>query len=112
MPVHFAGLPCDMKKLSDFTQSRSLKIVEDAAHALGSNYITGEKIGSCKYSDLTVFSFHPVKSITTGEGGVITTNSLNLYTKLLKLRSHGIQKNDLEPSNVILGKTDGTKNIW
>ena len=61
---------------------------------------------------MTVFSFHPVKSITTGEGGVVTTNNPELYAKLLKLRSHGIQKNDLEPSNELLGKTNGIKNLW
>ena len=112
VPVHFAGNPCDMEKIYDLCKGRRISIIEDAAHALGSNYITGEKIGSCKYSDLTVFSFHPVKSITTGEGGVITTNNPELYAKLLKLRSHGIQKNDLEPSNQLLGKTNGIKNLW
>lgn len=112
VPVHFAGNPCDMEKIYNLCKAQNISIIEDAAHALGSNYITGEKIGSCKYSDLTVFSFHPVKSITTGEGGVVTTNSPELYAKLLKLRSHGIQKNDLEPSNELLGKTDGIKNLW
>jgi perosamine synthetase len=112
VPVHFAGNPCDMEKIYDLCKERKISIIEDAAHALGSNYITGEKIGSCKYSDLTVFSFHPVKSITTGEGGVVTTNNPELYAKLLKLRSHGIQKNDLEPSNQLLGKTNGIKNLW
>ena len=112
VPVHFAGNPCDMEKIYDLCKGRRISIIEDAAHALGSNYITGEKIGSCKYSDLTVFSFHPVKSITTGEGGVITTNNPELHAKLLKLRSHGIQKNDLEPSNQLLGKTNGIKNLW
>ena len=112
VPVHFAGNPCDMEKIYGLCKEQNISIIEDAAHALGSNYITGEKIGSCKYSDLTVFSFHPVKSITTGEGGVVTTNSPELYAKLLKLRSHGIQKNDLEPTNELLGKTNGIKNIW
>ena len=112
VPVHFAGNPCDMEKIYELCKAQSISIIEDAAHALGSNYITGEKIGSCKYSDMTVFSFHPVKSITTGEGGVVTTNNPELYAKLLKLRSHGIQKNDLEPSNELLGKTNGIKNLW
>jgi dTDP-4-amino-4,6-dideoxygalactose transaminase len=112
VPVHFAGNPCDMEKIYDLCKKQNISIVEDAAHALGSNYITGEKIGSCKYSDLTVFSFHPVKSITTGEGGIVTTNNPELYTKLLKLRSHGIQKNELEPNNSLLGKTNGIKNLW
>lgn len=112
VPVHFAGNPCDMEKIYELCKAQNISIIEDAAHALGSNYISGEKIGSCKYSDLTVFSFHPVKSITTGEGGVVTTNNPELYAKLLKLRSHGIQKNDLEPYNVLLGKTNGIKNLW
>ena len=112
VPVHYAGNPCDMKTIYELCRKRNISIIEDAAHALGSNYETGEKIGSCKYSDLTVFSFHPVKSITTGEGGVITTNNPNLYARLLKLRSHGIQKTDPEPTNVLLGKTHGEKNVW
>ena len=112
VPVHFAGNPCDMVKIYELCKAQNISIIEDAAHALGSNYITGEKIGSCKYSDLTVFSFHPVKSITTGEGGVVTTNNPELYEKLMKLRSHGIQKKDLEPSNELLGKTNGIKNLW
>ena len=112
VPVHFAGNPCDMEKIYELCKVKNISIIEDAAHALGSKYISGEKIGSCKYSDMTVFSFHPVKSITTGEGGVVTTNNPELYAKLLKLRSHGIQKNDLEPSNELLGKTNGIKNLW
>ena len=78
IPVHFAGLPCEMPKIKEAASKFDIRIIEDAAHALGGSYETGEKIGSCKYSDLTVFSLHPVKSITTGEGGVITTNSLDL----------------------------------
>jgi len=112
VPVHYAGNPCDMEKIYGLCKAQNISIIEDAAHALGSNYRTGEKIGSCKYSDLTVFSFHPVKSITTGEGGVVTTNNPDLYSKLLKLRSHGIQKNDHEPANELLGKTNGIKNLW
>lgn len=112
VPVHFAGLPCDMKKLSDFTQSRSLKIVEDAAHALGALYPSGEKVGSCAYSDMTVFSFHPVKSITTGEGGMVTTNDYSLYKKLMRLRSHGINKLDDDFQNSILSRTSGVTNPW
>ena len=112
VPVHFSGNPCDMEKIYNLCKKQNISIIEDAAHALGSNYVSGEKIGCCKYSDLTVFSFHPVKSITTGEGGVVTTNSPELYAKLLKLRSHGIEKNDVEPSNELLGKTNGRKNLW
>ena len=92
IPVHFAGLPCDMEAISAIAEKKRLKIIEDACHALGAEYPTGEKVGSCKYSDMTVFSFHPVKHITTGEGGMITTNDPELYKKLLRLRSHGITK--------------------
>ncbi len=92
IPVHFAGLPCDMETISEIAEKNRLKIIEDACHALGAVYPSGEKVGSCKYADMTVFSFHPVKHITTGEGGMITTNDPELYKKLLRLRSHGITK--------------------
>lgn len=112
IPVHFAGLPCNMQKLHKLASDANLRIIEDAAHALGANYETGERVGSCKFSDMTVFSFHPVKSITTGEGGMITTNDYNLYKKLLRLRSHGINKLDDEIRNPILSSTSGEKNPW
>ena len=112
VPVHYAGFPCEMEKIFNICQKESIRIIEDAAHALGASYDTGEKIGSCKYSDLTVFSFHPVKSITTGEGGLITTNNEDLYLKLIKLRSHGIEKNDQSVQNEILGLTNGKRNAW
>jgi perosamine synthetase len=112
VPVHYAGFPCEMGKIFNICQKESIRIIEDAAHALGASYDTGEKIGSCKYSDLTVFSFHPVKSITTGEGGLITTNNEDLYLKLIKLRSHGIEKNDQSVQNEILGLTNGKRNAW
>jgi perosamine synthetase len=95
LPVHFAGLPCDMPKIHGIAKKNHLKVIEDACHALGSEYkYKGKwyKVGSCKHSDVTVFSFHPVKHITTGEGGAITTNNKNLYKKLLALRSHGVYK--------------------
>jgi UDP-4-amino-4,6-dideoxy-N-acetyl-beta-L-altrosamine transaminase len=92
IPVHFAGRPCDMVKIKSIADERELYIIEDAAHAIGSNYPDGSKVGNCKYSDMTIFSFHPVKTITTGEGGAITTNSKELYAKLVMLRSHGITK--------------------
>jgi UDP-4-amino-4,6-dideoxy-N-acetyl-beta-L-altrosamine transaminase len=91
IPVHFAGQSCDMEAIYNLAKERSIYIIEDAAHALGSDY-KKTKVGSCVYSDMTVFSFHPVKSITTGEGGAITTNNEELYEKLLLLRSHGIMK--------------------
>ncbi|MDR2438722.1 MAG: UDP-4-amino-4,6-dideoxy-N-acetyl-beta-L-altrosamine transaminase [Planctomycetaceae bacterium] len=92
IPVHFAGQSCDMQAIQNIAKKYNLKIIEDAAHAIGSNY-KNTKVGSCKYSDLTTFSFHPVKTITTGEGGAIMTNDKNLYEKLLMLRSHGMTKN-------------------
>jgi UDP-4-amino-4,6-dideoxy-N-acetyl-beta-L-altrosamine transaminase len=87
IPVHFAGIPCNMEKIRAVADKHNLFVVEDAAHAIGSEY-KDSKIGSCKYSDMTIFSFHPVKTITTGEGGAITTNDKELYEKLLSLRSH------------------------
>lgn len=101
IPVHFAGQSCDMEKIQQIAQEHNLFVVEDAAHAIGSDY-KDSKVGSCTYSDMTIFSFHPVKTITTAEGGAITTNSKELYDKLLTLRSHGMTKN---PD--ILGQNDG-----
>lgn len=92
IPVHFAGQPVDMVRISEIAINTNLRVIEDAAHAIGSTYSDGTRVGNCKYSDLTIFSFHPVKTITTGEGGAITTNSRELYEKLLMLRSHGITR--------------------
>lgn len=86
IPIHYGGLPLDLKKLRE---SFSGIIIEDACHALGASY-DGIKAGSCEYSDMAIFSFHPVKHITTGEGGMVTTNNKELYEKLLILRNHGI----------------------
>ncbi len=93
VPVHFAGQPCNMKAINDvlYETKRKIYIIEDAAHAIGSKY-NDTQVGSCKYSDMTVFSFHPVKTITTGEGGAVTTNNEELYKKLLAYRSHGMHK--------------------
>ena len=88
-PVHFAGQPCEMDKILKIAKRHNLLVIEDASHALGANY-RGKKIGNI--SDMTVFSFHPVKSITTGEGGAVLTNNEKFYKKLLLLRSHGISK--------------------
>ncbi|SNZ03788.1 UDP-4-amino-4,6-dideoxy-N-acetyl-beta-L-altrosamine transaminase [Persephonella hydrogeniphila] len=89
--VHYAGHPVDMKNVKKIADKYNLKVVEDACHALGAKY-ENEKIGSCRYSDVTVFSFHPVKHITTGEGGAVLTNDQDVYEKLLMFRNHGITK--------------------
>ena len=93
IPVHFAGLSCDMKRIKELSKKYGFFIIEDASHALGGRY-KNSKVGSCQYSDFTVFSFHPVKTITTGEGGAVTTNSTQLYEKLKILRENGISKNN------------------
>lgn len=92
IPVHFAGHPCDLTEIYDIAKKHNLIVIEDAAHALGAEY-RGYKIGSCRYSDMTVLSFHPVKHITTGEGGMVLTNDKGLYKKLMIFRNHGITKN-------------------
>ena len=89
--VHYAGHPVDLEKVKKIADRYNLKVIEDACHALGAKY-KDSKIGSCKYSDVTVFSFHPVKHITTGEGGAVLTNDENVYEKLRMFRNHGITK--------------------
>jgi UDP-4-amino-4,6-dideoxy-N-acetyl-beta-L-altrosamine transaminase len=91
IPVHFAGQSCEMEKISELAREFGFSVIEDASHAIGGSYL-GNKIGACSFSDMTVFSFHPVKIITTGEGGMILTNSRDLYQKLIRLRSHGITR--------------------
>ncbi|MBP9163940.1 MAG: UDP-4-amino-4,6-dideoxy-N-acetyl-beta-L-altrosamine transaminase, partial [Leptospiraceae bacterium] len=95
IPVHLAGQPCEMDKIQKLSQRFGFKIIEDASHAIGGSY-KGEPIGNCKYSDITVFSFHPVKIITTGEGGMAVTNNKELSAKMYRLRSHGITRNPAE----------------
>ena len=112
VPVHFAGQSCNMPVLKELSDKYNFKIIEDAAHALGGNHQDGSKVGSCKFSDLTVFSMHPVKSITSGEGGIITTNDKEIYVKLLRLRSHGINKLDDQFVNQINSQTNGEPNLW
>lgn len=92
IPVHFAGQPCDMQRISEICREHDAYVVEDAAHAIGSRYEDGSMVGNCRYSDMTVFSFHPVKTITTGEGGAVTTNSKALYDRIKSLANHGITK--------------------
>jgi UDP-4-amino-4,6-dideoxy-N-acetyl-beta-L-altrosamine transaminase len=91
IPVHFAGQPVDMPAIAKLGERYGFKIIEDASHALGATY-EGEPVGSCRYSDITVFSFHPVKMITTGEGGAATTNSTHVNSKLQRIRSHGVTR--------------------
>ena len=91
VPVHFAGQSCEMKAIWKLSKEYGFKVIEDACHALGGEYLNN-KVGNCEYSDMAVFSFHPVKMITTGEGGAITTNNEKLNEKIELLRSHGIAK--------------------
>ncbi|MBZ4642921.1 MAG: UDP-4-keto-6-deoxy-N-acetylglucosamine 4-aminotransferase [Deferribacteraceae bacterium] len=95
VPIHYAGQPCDMKKIKELADKYNLKVIEDACHALGARYKVQRStfnVGSCQFSDMTVFSFHPVKHITTGEGGAVLTNKQEYYEKLLMFRNHGITK--------------------
>ena len=89
IPVHFAGQPCDMLAIHELSKKYNFKIIEDASHAIGASY-NQIKVGSCTYSDITVFSFHPVKIVTTGEGGMALTNNTKLADKMFRLRAHGI----------------------
>ena len=91
VPVHLCGQPCDMQAIHALSQRYGFKIIEDASHAIGGKY-QGEFIGNCRYSDITVFSFHPVKIITTAEGGMALTNDDELANKMALLRSHGITR--------------------
>lgn len=97
LPVHFAGLPCAMEEIQKTAKKYKLIVIEDAAHALGAKYkVNGQwfKVGCCRHSDMTILSFHPVKHITTGEGGAILTNSVRLYDQLKALRTHGMFKDE------------------
>ena len=91
IPVHFAGQSCDMRKIHSLSQEYGFKIIEDASHAIGGMYL-GQPIGGCQYSDITVFSFHPVKIITTAEGGLATTNDKKLSERMQLFRSHGVTR--------------------
>lgn len=95
IPVHLSGQPCDMAGIHALGLRYGFKIIEDASHAIGGRY-KGEPIGNCRYSDMTVFSFHPVKIITTGEGGMVITNDPVVANKLVRLRSHGITRDPVE----------------
>jgi len=100
IPVHFAGQPCDMDEISEIARKNNLYVIEDAAHAIDAEY-KGKKVGNI--SDLTIFSFHPVKNITTAEGGLVTTNNDEFFEKLLMFRTHGISRDAIKR----FGKTGG-----
>lgn len=102
IPVHLAGQSCDMETIKALADEYGFKIIEDASHATGADY-KNTKVGSCRYSDMTVFSFHPVKIVTTGEGGIVLTNNKELYEKLKLYRSHGITRD----SDLMTQEADG-----
>jgi UDP-4-amino-4,6-dideoxy-N-acetyl-beta-L-altrosamine transaminase len=102
IPVHFSGQSCDMQAIKKLADKYDFKIIEDASHAIGASYLA-EKVGSCQYSDITVFSFHPVKIITTGEGGMLLTNDSYLAEKIRLLASHGMTRDP----NLMMDKAEG-----
>lgn len=110
--VHMSGHSAEMEKIYKLKKKYKFYLIEDACHALGGKY-SKKKVGSCNYSDLSTFSFHPVKPITTGEGGMITTNNKTIYEKLLIFRTHGIHKNPIkfENNNIAFDK-EGNPNRW
>jgi dTDP-4-amino-4,6-dideoxygalactose transaminase len=91
VPVHFAGQSCDVRAIKELALKYNFRIIEDASHCIGGRYLD-KPIGSCRYSDIAVFSFHPVKIITTGEGGMALTNDSNLAKHMERLRSHGVSR--------------------
>ena len=91
IPIHFSGAPVELKTFRK--KYSNIRIIEDSAHALGSKYKSGDMVGSCKFSDVSVFSLHPAKTITSGEGGIITTNNKKFYEKLKLLSNNGVEKN-------------------
>jgi UDP-4-amino-4,6-dideoxy-N-acetyl-beta-L-altrosamine transaminase len=102
VPVHFAGQSCDMPEIQRLARRYGFKVIEDASHAIGGSY-RGSAIGNCLYSDITVFSFHPVKIITTAEGGMALTNSPELDARLRSLRSHGVTRDPSKMQGVAHG---------
>ena len=103
VPVHLAGQSCDMRRIHELSEEYGFFVLEDASHAVGAEYLGG-KVGACAFSDMTVFSFHPVKIITTGEGGMVLTNKDELYKKLLLYRSHGITRD----ASLMTHESDGS----
>ncbi|GAF51729.1 bacillosamine/legionaminic acid biosynthesis aminotransferase PglE [Psychrobacter sp. JCM 18900] len=102
IPVHLCGQPCDMERIYQLSKNYGFSVIEDASHAIGGKY-KNQPIGNCQYSDITIFSFHPVKIITTAEGGVATTKSEELAQKMELLRSHGITRD----SDLMTHEPDG-----
>ena len=102
IPVHFSGRSANVRRIREITNDHGVFVIEDASHAIGGSF-SGSKIGSCEFSDMCVFSFHPVKIITTGEGGVVTTNNEAFYEHLLRLRTHGITRNTAQMANPLEG---------
>lgn len=103
IPVHLAGQSCDMASIHSLSKQYGFRVIEDASHALGATYL-GEPVGSCRFSDITVFSFHPVKIVTTGEGGIATTNDESLVKKMALYRSHGITRDHEQMRDVPHGR--------
>ena len=103
VPVHFSGQSCDMEAIGRLAREYGVAVIEDASHAIGASF-QDTAVGCCKYSDCAVFSFHPVKIVTTGEGGIIVTNRDDLAARLLRLRSHGITRD----ASVMVEKNSGT----
>lgn len=112
IPVHFGGLPCDMAAIRKIADAAGAMVIEDASHALGATYASGRRVGCGEHSDMAVFSFHPVKLMATGEGGMVVTNGEKLYRELLRLRSHGINKQDDAFAHPEQAYTDGEQNVW
>lgn len=102
IPVHFSGQSCEMDRIAELSRKFGFTVIEDASHAIGGTY-QGSPVGGCRFSDMTVFSFHPVKIITTGEGGMVLTNRKDLYDRLVRLRSHGITRDQ----ELMTGESDG-----
>ena len=102
IPVHFAGQPCEMARIAELSREYGFAVIEDASHAIGGSYL-GKGIGSCEFSEMTVFSFHPVKIITAGEGGMVLTNRQDLFERLVLFRSHGITRDP----GAMLGESHG-----
>lgn len=112
IPVHFGGLPCDMPAIKSIADRCGAQVIEDAAHAIGATYPDGSSVGCCRHSLCTVFSFHPVKNMAMGEGGAITTNDDAYHRRLLRLRSHGINKADDPLEDMAAASTGGIRNPW